>query len=104
MGTGIRVTERKDLMVGNWKMNATHLEAIQIIQKLSYRLDINDYDRVDVVVAPPFTALRSRSSTTRTAPTISAFFARPSPPIVSRCSVCSLTWTSSNSASHEPAW
>lgn len=59
MGTGVRVTDRKDLIVGNWKMNATHLEAIQIIQKLSYRLDINDYDRVDVVVAPPFTALRS---------------------------------------------
>ena len=30
---------RKDLIVGNWKMNATHLEAIQMVQKLSYRLD-----------------------------------------------------------------
>ena len=59
MGTGIRVTERKDLMVGNWKMNATHLEAIQKVQKLSYRMEPADYDRVDVVVAPPFTALRS---------------------------------------------
>jgi triosephosphate isomerase len=59
MGTGSRVTERKDLIVGNWKMNATHLDAIQMIQKLSYRLDPEDYDRVDVVVAPPFTALRS---------------------------------------------
>ncbi len=53
------MTERKDLMVGNWKMNATHLEAIQMVQKLSYRLDPGDYDRVDVVVCPPFTALRS---------------------------------------------
>lgn len=50
---------RKDLIVGNWKMNATHLEAIQMVQKLSYRLDLGDYDRVDVVVCPPFTALRS---------------------------------------------
>ena len=50
---------RKDLIAGNWKMNATHLEAIQIVQKLSYRLDYADYDRVDVVVCPPFTALRS---------------------------------------------
>ncbi|MEX1038919.1 MAG: triose-phosphate isomerase [Acidimicrobiia bacterium] len=52
-------SEKKDLIVGNWKMNATHLDAIQMIQKLSYRLDPEDYDRVDVVVAPPFTALRS---------------------------------------------
>jgi triosephosphate isomerase len=50
---------RKNLMVGNWKMNATHLEAIQMVQKLSYRLDARDYDRVEVVVCPPFTALRS---------------------------------------------
>ena len=50
---------RKKLMAGNWKMNATHLEAIQMIQKLSYRLDIADYERVDVLVCPPFTALRS---------------------------------------------
>jgi len=40
-------------------MNATHLETIQMVQKLSYRLDVADYDRVDVVVCPPFTALRS---------------------------------------------
>ena len=50
---------RKDLIVGNWKMNATHLEAIQMVQKLSYRLDHADYQRVDVGVCPPFTALRS---------------------------------------------
>jgi len=50
---------RKDLMAGNWKMNSTHLEAIQMVQKLGYRLDPADYERVDVVVCPPFTALRS---------------------------------------------
>jgi triosephosphate isomerase len=50
---------RKDLIVGNWKMNATHLEAIQMVQKLSYRLEPDDYERVEVVVCPPFTALRS---------------------------------------------
>ena len=50
---------RKNLIAGNWKMNASHLEAIQMVQKLSYRLDPEDYDRVDVVVCPPFTALRS---------------------------------------------
>jgi triosephosphate isomerase (TIM) len=50
---------RKNLIVGNWKMNSNHLEAIQMIQKLSYRLEPGDHDRVDVVVAPPFTSLRS---------------------------------------------
>lgn len=50
---------RKDLIAGNWKMHATHLETIQMVQKLSYRLDTSDHDRVNVVVCPPFTALRS---------------------------------------------
>jgi triosephosphate isomerase len=50
---------RKDMIAGNWKMHATHLEAIQMVQKLGYRLEEGDYQRVDVVVCPPFTALRS---------------------------------------------
>lgn len=50
---------RKPLMVGNWKMHGSHLEAIQRVQNLSYRLDPSDYDRVEVAVAPPFTSLRS---------------------------------------------
>ena len=50
---------RKPLIAGNWKMHASHLETIQMVQKLSYRLDVGDYGRVDVVVCPPFTALRS---------------------------------------------
>ncbi|MGH9054200.1 MAG: triose-phosphate isomerase [Acidimicrobiia bacterium] len=50
---------RKKLIVGNWKMNGHHLEAIQRVQKLHYRLGPADLDRVEVVVAPPFTSLRS---------------------------------------------
>ncbi|KAA3634969.1 MAG: triosephosphate isomerase, partial [Armatimonadetes bacterium] len=57
---------RKNLIAGNWKMNANHLEAIQMVQKLSYRLDIGDYDRVDVVICPPFTALRSAQTVIET--------------------------------------
>lgn len=57
---------RKDLIAGNWKMNANHLEAIQMVQKLSYRLDPADYERVDVVVCPPFTALRSSQTVIET--------------------------------------
>lgn len=53
------MTDRTPLIVGNWKMNANHLEAIQMVQKLSYRLEKEDYERVEVVVAPPFTSLRS---------------------------------------------
>ena len=51
--------ERKPLISGNWKMNHNHLDAIQVVQKLSYRLGSDDYDAVDVSVHPPFTALRS---------------------------------------------
>jgi triosephosphate isomerase len=40
-------------------MHKTHLEAIQAVQKLSYLLDQGDTDRVEVVICPPFTALRS---------------------------------------------
>lgn len=48
-----------DLIAGNWKMHANHLEAIQMVQKLFYRLNKEDYERVEVVLAPPTTALRS---------------------------------------------
>jgi len=54
---------RKPLMAGNWKMHYNHLEAIQVVQKLSYRLDNKDYDEVEVVVCPAFTALRSVQTT-----------------------------------------
>ena len=40
-------------------MHHTHLDAIQVVQKLHFRLDPNFYDRVDVSVHPAFTALRS---------------------------------------------
>jgi len=50
---------RKPLISGNWKMNLTHLEAIQVVQKLSYQLTTDDYDVVDVSVHPPFTGLRT---------------------------------------------
>ena len=57
------MSDRKPMMAGNWKMHHTHLEAIQVVQKLGFRLDDKDYDRVDVVVCPPFTALRSVQTT-----------------------------------------
>ena len=50
---------RKPLISGNWKMHHNHLEAIQVVQKLAYRLDTSDYEAVDVSVHPTFTSLRS---------------------------------------------
>lgn len=49
----------KSLIIGNWKMHLSHLDAIAITQKLWYRLDIADFDRTEVVLAPPFTSLRT---------------------------------------------
>ncbi|MFM7270524.1 MAG: triose-phosphate isomerase [Actinomycetes bacterium] len=53
------MTERTPIIAGNWKMHHDHYTAIQVIQKLSYQLDKTDYERVEVVVCPPFTDLRS---------------------------------------------
>ena len=52
-------TNRKPIMAGNWKMHHTHLDAIQVVQKLSYRLSSEDYERCEVVVCPTFTSLRA---------------------------------------------
>jgi len=53
------VTDRHPIVAANWKMHMTHLEAIQAVQKLSYLLDRDDPERVEIVICPPFTALRS---------------------------------------------
>jgi triosephosphate isomerase len=51
--------DRRPLISGNWKMHHNHLEAIQVVQKLSYRLTPDDYEVVDVSVHPAATSLRS---------------------------------------------
>ena len=53
------MADRTPIVAGNWKMHKSHLEAIQAVQKLSYLVDKQDTDRVEVVICPPFTALRS---------------------------------------------
>ena len=50
---------RRPLVAGNWKMNLTHLEAIKLVQQLAYELAESDLQRVEVVLCPPFTALRT---------------------------------------------
>jgi triosephosphate isomerase len=50
---------RRPLIAGNWKMHLTHLEAIGLVQKLAFSLTEPQLDAAEVVVLPPFTALRS---------------------------------------------
>jgi triosephosphate isomerase len=52
-------TGRRPLIAGNWKMHMTHLEAIGLTQKVVFSLTEKDLDTAEVVVLPPFTALRS---------------------------------------------
>jgi triosephosphate isomerase (TIM) len=51
--------DRRTLIAGNWKMNLTHLEAIGLVQKLAFSVPAAALDTAEVVVLPPFTALRS---------------------------------------------
>lgn len=50
---------RMPLMAGNWKMNLNHIEAIALVQKLSYTFNEEDYANLDIAVLPPFTDIRS---------------------------------------------
>jgi triosephosphate isomerase len=47
--------ERKLIIAGNWKMNKTVAEAIDLVRDL--KLDLANVKEVDIVVCPPFTAL-----------------------------------------------
>jgi triosephosphate isomerase (TIM) len=51
--------ERKPIIAGNWKMHHDHFVAIQVVQKLSYRLEVDDFEACDVVICAPFTDLRT---------------------------------------------
>ena len=53
------MTDRMPLIVGNWKMNLNHFEAIALVQKLAFALNDGDFGVVDVAVLPPFTDIRS---------------------------------------------
>ena len=53
---------RRPLVVGNWKMNLNHLEAIALVQKLAFSLDAEQLRAAEVVVLPPFVDLRGVQS------------------------------------------
>ena len=54
---------RIPLIAGNWKMNKTHLEAIHFVEQLGHELADHDPQKVEVVLCPPHTALRSVQTT-----------------------------------------
>src|SRR5881396_263143 len=47
--------ERKLIVAGNWKMNKTVAEALDLVAAI--KRELKDVKEVDVVVCPPFTAL-----------------------------------------------
>ena len=49
---------RTPLIAGNWKMNLNHLEAIALVQKVSFALAEKYHEKVDVAFIPPFTDIR----------------------------------------------
>lgn len=53
------MSTRTPIIAANWKMYKDHLEAIQLVQQLAYHLKEEDYEGQQIVVCPPFTALRS---------------------------------------------
>lgn len=52
-------TVRRFMVAGNWKMHHDHLQAIRTVQEIGVRLPPEVSSRVEVVVHPPFTDLRS---------------------------------------------
>ena|SRR5687767_9266125 len=57
--TPVRREGRRPLIAGNWKMHMTHLDSIGLVQKLAFSLKDSELEAAEVVVLPPFTALRS---------------------------------------------
>lgn len=52
---------RRPIVIANWKMNKTIPEALQFVGELRKRFKEVDTEGVDVVLAPPFTALKAVS-------------------------------------------
>src|SRR6185437_6145300 len=47
--------ERKLIVAGNWKINKTVAEALELVRGL--KIELANVKEVDIVVCPPFTAL-----------------------------------------------
>jgi len=49
----------KKIVIGNWKLNLDHLQGIQLLQKINYSIEKETEEKVDIVLAPSHTSLRS---------------------------------------------
>jgi triosephosphate isomerase len=49
----------KKIIIGNWKLNLDHLEAIQLLQKINYSLPDKIEDKIEIILSPSFTSIRS---------------------------------------------
>ena len=49
----------KKIIIGNWKLNLDHLQGIQLLQKVNYSLDKDIEEKIDIVLSPSHTSLRS---------------------------------------------
>lgn len=59
---GSEPAKRKPLVAGNWKMNMTYAGAVQLSQQVVDRLPKEFKLNVDVLMCPPFTALKGVSN------------------------------------------
>ena len=55
----------KKIIIGNWKLNLDHLEAIQLLQKLNYTIEEGKEEEIDIVVSPSHTCLLYTSPSPR---------------------------------------
>src|SRR5947199_2817084 len=51
--------DRKLIIAGNWKMNKTVAESLDLVRSL--KIDLGNVKEVDIVICPPFTALSEGS-------------------------------------------
>lgn len=51
--------KRVPMMAGNWKMNKTVVEAVDLTQKLSYEFNDKSFASVEIVLCPPFTDIQA---------------------------------------------
>ena len=49
----------KKIIIGNWKLNLDHLQGIQLLQKINYSIEKETEEKIDIVLAPSHTSLRS---------------------------------------------
>jgi triosephosphate isomerase len=57
-GVAAASSKRTPLVAGTWKMNKTTVEAVVLSQEIANHF-YRDYDRIDTVLCPPFTDLKS---------------------------------------------